>query len=205
MMSRWLVGLLVGLVITVLVGCGEGPAEGVTATVAATPTTMVVEEATAVPLDIPLVDYESPNYAVTFQLPEAWIVNDNEDAITIRSNDAANPDVRIEMTLVPSALLGGGNLMELIEIGSESFAAQEGAEVLQEAAMTTFNNQRAAHTQVRGPNGEEKAFLEYIVVMSNTGDQAATIVAMTRESTEAENLPIVAAILNSIELLPITN
>jgi hypothetical protein len=68
-----------------------------------------------------LVSYTSPNYPISFTMPAAWAVSDNEDSITIASAESlllANTVVdgaRINMTVTLGAFMGNANVTEVIE------------------------------------------------------------------------------------------
>lgn len=153
-------------------------------------------------LDVTYIDYESPNYRVSFRYPQGWIVDDNLDSITILSSAGQPPETRLELTVVPTASMGGGDLLPLVEVGSQSLTNQEGAELVREVRGLVINNQQAAHVQVRAESGGSRIFFEYALILSNTTDQVATIAAITQSNTETAYLPVVADILNSITLLP---
>ena len=154
-----------------------------------------------------LVSYTSPNYPISFTMPAAWAVSDNEDSITIASAESlllANTVVdgaRINMTVTLGAFMGNANVTEVIKTAVGQFQAQEGVEVLQEVETKLINNQSAVEIVLRGPDTEgNEVILRYLVLESLGSNQTAVIAAVHDASENERYGQLMADIVNSIRL-----
>ncbi|MCA9899160.1 MAG: hypothetical protein KC433_13295 [Anaerolineales bacterium] len=154
-----------------------------------------------------LVTYTSSNYPITLQVPESWSVEDNEDSITIASNEEmllTNSVVNgavINITVTPSTFTGTAALTEMVETAVRSFRAQEEVEVLQEIEQTTINAQTAVQTVLRGPSTEgNKIILRYVMIENLTVNQTAIVAAVHDASQNDQYGQLMADIVNSIQL-----
>lgn len=155
----------------------------------------------------PMVTYTSPNYAISLQMPESWAVEDNEDSITLVSDEAilltneTGDGARINITVSPSTFTGTAATTEMIDTAVRSFRAQEGVEVRQEIEATTINNQTAVQTVLVGPdtNGSETV-LRYLVIENFTMNLTAVVAAVHSADQDEQYGQLIVDIVNSIQL-----
>lgn len=154
-----------------------------------------------------LVSYTSPNYPITFMMPEAWVVSDNEDSITIASAeslllaDTVVDGARLNITVTPGAFLGNANITEVIDTAVRQFREQEGVEVMQERETKSINNQPAVEIVLRGPDTEgNEVILRYLVLESLGSNQTAVIAAVHDASENDRYGQVMADIVNSMQL-----
>ena len=154
-----------------------------------------------------LVPYTSPNYPVTFQMPEGWAISDNEDSITLASDEAlllasstAN-GARINITVTPSFFTGAATTTEIIDTAVRSFRNQEGSQFIQAIESVVINTQPAVQTVLRGADtAGSEVILRYVVIENLTVNQTAVVAAVHDASLNNEYGQLVADIVNSIQL-----
>lgn len=154
-----------------------------------------------------LVTYNSPTYAISFQMPEGWAISENEDSITIASNESlltassVTNGARINLTISPSFFTGAAAATGIIETTVRNFREQPETEIVQEIAPTTINTQSAVQTVLRGPdtNGEE-IILRYVIIENLSVNQTAVVAAVHDASQNNEYGQLMADIVNSIQL-----
>lgn len=159
------------------------------------------------PKEVNLVPYTSPNYPITFQLPESWVVEDNEDSITIASSEALLLDgmmtngARINITVAPSFFTGTAVATEVIDTAVRNFRDQEETEIIQDIEPTNINAQTAVQTVLRGPdiNGNE-IILRYMVIENLTVNVTAVVAAVHDANQNDQYGQLMADIVNSIQL-----
>ncbi|MBK8903336.1 MAG: hypothetical protein IPM53_19290 [Anaerolineaceae bacterium] len=154
-----------------------------------------------------LVSYTSPNYPITFMMPERWALSDNEDSITIATAESlllANTVVdgaRINITVTPGFFMGNTNVSEVIDTAVRQFREQEGVTVIQEMESKSINNQSAVEIVLRGPDTQgNEVILRYLVLESLASNQTAVIAAVHDASKNGRYGQLMADIVNSIEL-----
>jgi hypothetical protein len=159
------------------------------------------------PTEANLVPYTSPNYPVTFQMPEGWAITDNEDSITIASEEAlllaraVTNGARINISITPSQFTGSANATEVIETAVRSFRNQADTEVIQEVESVIINTQSAVQTVLRGPDTQRnEIILRYVIIENLTVNQTAVVAAVHDANLNNEYGPLMADIVNSIEL-----
>lgn len=158
-----------------------------------------------------LVTYTSLNYPITFQMPESWAVQDNEDSITIVSNEemlltnSMVDGAQINMTVSPSAFSGTAALTEMVDTAVRNFRAQEGVEVLQEIETTTINAQTAVQTVLRGPGTEGNEMILRYMVIENLSVNVTAVVAAVHDADQNDQYgQLMVDIVNSIQLEEVT-
>ena len=154
-----------------------------------------------------LLPYTSPNYPVTFQMPDGWTISDNEDSITLASDEtlllasSVTDGARINITVTPSLFTGAAASTEAIETAVRNFRNQEGTEVIQAIESVVINTQPAVQTVLRGTNTDgREVFLRYVVIENWSVNQTAVVAALHDAGLNNEYGPIVADIVNSIQL-----
>lgn len=154
-----------------------------------------------------LVSYQSANYPITFSMPEAWAVSDNEDSITIASEESllfassVADGARVNISVTPSFFTGAANASEVIDTAVRNFREQDGAEVIQEIESAIINNQSAVQTVLRGLDTQgNEVVLRYVVIENLTVNQTAVIAAVHDASLNNRYGQLMADIVNSIQL-----
>jgi hypothetical protein len=154
-----------------------------------------------------LVAYTSPNYPVTLRLPEQWAILDNEDSITIASEEslllasAVTDGARMNISVTPSIFTGSANATEVIDTAVRRFREQEGSELLQEIESRIINNQSAVETVLRGQDTEgNEIILRYMVIENLVVRQTAVIAAVHDANQNDRYGQLMADIVNSIQL-----
>ncbi len=154
-----------------------------------------------------LIAYASPNYPVTFLLPEQWAIMDNEDSITIASEEslllasAVTAGARVNISVTPSIFTGSANATEVIDTAVRRFREQTGTELLQEVESRIINNQSAVETVLRGQDTEgNEIILRYMVIENLVVRQTAVVAAVHDASQNDRYGQIMANIVNSIQL-----
>ncbi|GJM39905.1 MAG: hypothetical protein DHS20C20_01870 [Ardenticatenaceae bacterium] len=158
--------------------------------------------------EVNLVPYSSTNYPVSFQMPEAWAVSDNEDSITIASDEAllfssVAGGARVNLVVTPSQFTGIANATELVETAVRNFREQDGAEVIQAVEVVTINTQTAVQTVLRGQDADgNEIILRYVVIENLTKNLTAVVAAAHDANQNSEYGQLMADIVNSIQLGP---
>lgn len=154
-----------------------------------------------------MIPYSSPNYPVTLQIPEAWAISDNEDSITIASEEAlllassVNDGARVNISITPSQFTGSANATEVIETAVRSFRNQEDTEVIQEIESLVINTQSAVQTVLRGQDTQgNQIILRYMVIENLTVNQTAVVAAIHDASQNDQYGQLMLDIVNSIQM-----
>ena len=157
--------------------------------------------------NVPLVAYSSPNYPVTLQMPEGWAISDDEDSITIATEDSllfapsVEKGARINISVTPSFFSGTANATEVIDTAVRRFREQAGAVVIQEVEPTTINTQSAVQTVLQGPDTQgNEVVLRYVVIENLSVNQTAVVAAVHDASQNNRYGQLMADIVNSIQL-----
>lgn len=153
------------------------------------------------------ITYHSGNYPITFTLPEIWAVADDEDSISIASEDrllfasSVQDGARINIIVTPTFFTGSATAMELIDTAVRDFREQDGAEVVQEIEALTINSQSAVQTVLQGPDSQgNEVILRYVIIENLTVNQTAVVAAVHDASQNHEYGQLMANIVNSIQL-----
>ena len=154
-----------------------------------------------------LISYTSPNYPITFQMPENWVVNDDEDSISIASAESLllassiTEGARLNIIVTPSFFTGNANAIEVIDTAVHNFREQSGAEVIQEVQSRPINTQSAVETVLRGQDTEgNEVILRYLVIENLSVNQTAVVAAVHDASQNNLYGQLMADIVNSIQL-----
>ncbi len=154
-----------------------------------------------------LVSYSSPNYPVTFMMPEGWAINDDADSITIASQEdllfasSVVSGARINITITPSFFTGSDNAKEVVETAVRSFREQEGIEIIQEIQPMIVLNQQAIETVLSGNDSQgNPIILRYLIIENPTISQTAVVAAV--HDTTQDNIygQLLADIVATIQL-----
>ena len=159
------------------------------------------------PSDAAFVPYSSPNYAITLQMPDDWAIIDNEDSITIASEEGAlaaksvTNGARVNITVAPSLFTGISSTSEFVETAVSSFLEQEGSEEIQAIESVTINGQTAVQTVLRAQDTQgTEIILRYVVIQNLAEGQTAVVAAVHDASQNNTYGQIIADIVNSIQL-----
>ncbi|MCP4415763.1 MAG: hypothetical protein GY805_04020 [Chloroflexi bacterium] len=154
-----------------------------------------------------LVSYSSPNYPVTFMKPENWAISDDEDSITIATEEdflfAASvvEGARINIVVTPAFFTGSANATEVIDTAVRNFREQEGIEIIQEIQPVIVSNQQAVETVLRGKDSEgNEIVLRYLVIENPTISQTAVVAAVHDANKNNSYGQLMADIVASIQL-----
>jgi hypothetical protein len=154
-----------------------------------------------------LTPYESPNYPITFLMPENWVVIDDEDSITIASAESlvlassVRDGARVNIIVTPSFFTGIANATEVIDTAVRNFREQEGAEVIQEIQSRPINTQSAVETVLRGQDMEgHEIILRYLVIENLSVNHMAVVTAVHDASQNNVYGQLIADIVNSIQM-----
>ncbi|WP_420629859.1 hypothetical protein [Candidatus Leptofilum sp.] len=156
--------------------------------------------------EVTMVPYSSPNYAIRFDMPEGWTISDNEDSITIASEEAlltsgVAEGARVNITVTPSLFTGAANATEMVEAAVRTFRNQEWTELLQEVETTNINAQTAVQTVLRGQDSDgNEIILRYVVIENLTVNLTAVVAAVHDANQNNEYGQLMADIVNSIQL-----
>ncbi len=155
-----------------------------------------------------LISYSSPNYPVTFMMPEGWAISDDEDSITIATQEdlllAATvvKGARINIIVTPSFFVGSTNATEIIDTAVRNFREQAGAEIIQEIQPIVINSQQATETVLRGNDSQgNEVILRYLLIENPTINQTAVIAAVHDASQNNVYGQLMADIVASIQLV----
>ena len=155
-----------------------------------------------------LITYSSPNYPITFLVPEQWAVTDDEDSITVASQEAllfasaVADGARINITVAPSFFSGSARATEVIDTAVRNFREQDGAEVIQEIESRAINTQSAVETVLRGEDAEgNEVILRYLVIENLTVNQTAVVAAVHDARQNDVYGQVMADIVDSIQLV----
>lgn len=152
------------------------------------------------------VPYSSPNYPITFQMPEAWAISDNEDSITIASEEdllfsSVLNGARINITVTPSLFTGTANAQLAVEAAVHNIRKQDEVEVIQEIELVTINTQSAVQTVLRGQDADgNEIILRYVIIENFTESLTAVVAAVHDANENNEYGQLMADIVNSIQL-----
>ena len=154
-----------------------------------------------------LITYSSPNYPISFTLPEQWAISDNEDSITIASSealllsDSVVDGARLNITVAPGALLNNASMTDMIVTAVRQFQEQDGVEIIQDITPKTINDQSAVEIVLRGPDTQgNEVILRYLVLQNLSTNQTAVIAAVHDASQNDQYGQLMADIVNSIQL-----
>ncbi len=154
-----------------------------------------------------LVSYTSPNYPVTFLLPENWVVTDDADSITIASDESlllascVTDGARLNIAVTPSLFTGAANATEVLDTAVRQFRDQDGAEVIQEIENIVINTQPAVQTVLRGTDAQSnEIILRYVVIENLSVNQTAVVAAVHDADQNNQYGQLMADIVNSIQL-----
>lgn len=154
-----------------------------------------------------LVAYSSPNYPVTFMMPEDWAINDDADSITIASEEdllfasSVILGARINIAVTPSFFTGSANAREVVETAVRSFREQEGIEVIQEIQPMVVLNQQAIETVLSGKDSQgNPIILRYLIIENPTIGQTAVVAAVHDTTLNNEYGQLMADIVATIQL-----
>lgn len=154
-----------------------------------------------------LINYTSPNYPITMQMPENWVVMDNEDSITIASAESlllansVTEGARVNIIVTPSFFTGSANATEMIDTAVRNFREQAGAEVIQEIQPRALNTQSAVETVLRGKDTQDhEVILRYLIIENLSSNQTAVVTAVHDASQNDIYGQLMLDIVNSIQL-----
>ncbi len=145
---------------------------------------------------------------LTFSYPENWAVSENPDTLLIASNENAlttfnNTDATIiSITLVPGVVPAPTMLTELLQPTVQSLLNQENVKVLEEADVTTLNNQMAGSVKLETTDSNGLEIVVQAVSVAGP-DQVALITAVTDKSRYNNDKEAIEAFLNSIIVGPL--
>lgn len=154
-----------------------------------------------------LMPYSSPNYPVTFSLPENWTITDDADSITIASDESlllassVTEGARINIVVTPSLFTGTSNATEVLDTAVRNFRDQEGTEVIQEVENIVINTQPTVQIVLRGPDTQGNTVIFRYLVMQNLAvGQTAVIAAVHDADLNNQYGQLMSDIVNSIQL-----
>jgi hypothetical protein len=159
-------------------------------------------------IEATLISYSSPNYPVTFMMPEEWAISDDADSITIATREdllfAATvvEGARINMIITPSFFVGSTNATEIIDTAVRTFREQEGVEIIQEIQPIVISSQQATETVLRGSDSQgNEVILRYLLIENPTINQTAVVAAVHDASQNNVYGQLMADIVASIQLV----
>ena len=157
--------------------------------------------------EVALVPYTSPNYPVTFLMPENWVVSDDADSISIASAESlllaksVTEGARVNFTVTPSLFTGTANATEVLETAVRNFRDQEGTQVIQEIENIVINSQPTVEIVLRGPDSQGNTIILRSMVMQNlAAGQTAVVTAVHDADLNNQYGQLMSDIVNSIQL-----
>lgn len=154
-----------------------------------------------------LVAYSSPNYPVTFMMPENWAISDDADSITIASNEAllfastVKTGARINIVVTPSFFTGSANAKEVVDTAVRNFREQEGVEIIQEIQPMVVLNQQAIETVLSGKDSQgNPIILRYLIIENPSISQTAVVAAVHDTALNNQYGQLMADIVATIQL-----
>jgi len=157
--------------------------------------------------EVKLVPYTSPNYPVTFLMPENWAVSDDADSITIASAESlllassVTEGARANIVVTPSLFTGTANATEILEAAVRNFRNHEGTEVIQETENIVVNTQPTVQVVLRGPDTQGNEVIFRYMVMQNLAVGQTAVVATVHDANQNNQYgQLVSDIVNSIQL-----
>lgn len=154
-----------------------------------------------------LIPYSSPNYPINFLLPEKWAVADDEDSISIASEesllfaDSVTDGARVNIIVTPSFFTGSSSATEMVDTAVRNFREQEGVTIIQEVEPKTINTQAAVETVLRGKDTQgNEIILRYLVIENLSVNQTAVVAAVHDANQNDRYGQVMVDIINSIQL-----
>jgi hypothetical protein len=162
-------------------------------------------EPTATPdITADFVTYESGETGLTLQYPADWSIEDlfflqlATDEEVIGSPELITEGAAMFFSAGPTDELPNTDPVALVNEAVSQFDLSEDVSIVDGPTPVTIQGQDAAIARIEGTSGDTGQALVGLVAIYINGDRAAVGFGFTPQESEAEYLPIIEAILNSV-------